>query len=64
MKAARGTIYFTLDGSDPRLVGGKVSPAARIYREPVSLASRALAKARVMLSNQDWSPLAEEEFRR
>ena len=28
---ARGTIYFTLDGTDPRLPGGAVSPAARMF---------------------------------
>ena len=28
---ARGAIYFTTDGTDPRLPGGAVSPRARIY---------------------------------
>ncbi len=29
MQAPDGIVYYTLDGSDPRLVGGAVSPAAR-----------------------------------
>jgi hypothetical protein len=31
MNASSGTIYYTLDGSDPRLSDGTVSPEARIY---------------------------------
>jgi len=30
---ASGTIYYTLDGSDPRLPGGGVNPVAQIYTE-------------------------------
>jgi len=29
MTAPQGTVYYTLDGSDPRLVGGRISPGAR-----------------------------------
>ena len=31
MGKTSGTIYYTLDGSDPRLPGGSVSPTAQIY---------------------------------
>ena len=31
MSAPSGTIYYTTDGSDPRLVGGAVSPSALIF---------------------------------
>ena len=30
--ASAGTIYYTLDGSDPRLPGGGVSPSAQVYQ--------------------------------
>ncbi|KKL03658.1 hypothetical protein LCGC14_2623920, partial [marine sediment metagenome] len=38
--SAEGTIYYTLDGTDPRLTGtesGLISPAALVYSAPVSL---------------------------
>jgi hypothetical protein len=31
LSAASGTVYYTLDGSDPRLAGGGVAPGARIF---------------------------------
>ncbi len=31
LSSGDGTIYYTLDGSDPRLPGGAVAPTARIY---------------------------------
>ena len=32
-----GTIYFTLDGTDPRLIGGATSGLAQTYLAPVSV---------------------------
>ncbi|MCI0533588.1 MAG: hypothetical protein L0Z50_00020, partial [Verrucomicrobiales bacterium] len=61
MKAPRGQILYTLDGSDPRLIGGKISPQAITYRGPLPLSKRVVAKARVLL-DQDWSPLNEAEL--
>jgi hypothetical protein len=60
-KAPEGTIHYTTDGSDPRLVGGKVSPAAKTYNEPVELNQKATLKARV-LKGDNWSPLTEAVF--
>jgi len=37
MSAPAGTMYYTLDGSDPRLVGGALSAAAKFYNATVSL---------------------------
>lgn len=47
-----GTIYYTLDGSDPRLVGGGLNPAARTY---VSSTEKDL----VVQANQSWKYLAD-----
>ena len=61
MNAPRGKIYYTLDGSDPRLIGGKLSPTAKAYDGPVVVSGKVAAKARVRL-NEDWSPMTEAEF--
>jgi hypothetical protein len=31
------TAYYTLDGSDPRLPGGEISAAARVYSSPIAI---------------------------
>ena len=48
--------YFTTDGSDPRAVGGAISPTAVRYSGPVVLTSNTTVKARSYL-NGSWSPL-------
>lgn len=56
------TLYYTTDGTDPRLVGGAVSPAALTYSAAVPLnAWTATLKARV-LRGTDWSALNEAVF--
>lgn len=57
---ATGTLYYTLDGSDPRLVGGTVSPTALVYSNPIPLSGRTRVLARVRTST--WSPLTQAEF--
>ncbi len=61
ISAPAGTIYYTLDGTDPRMRGGGVSPRAVIYREPVVLYATAEVKARV-LSGNVWSALNAASF--
>jgi hypothetical protein len=39
-------IHYTLDGSDPRLAGGSLSPSALIYGGPITLPNTATVKAR------------------
>jgi len=57
-----GEIYYTLDGTDPRLWGGALLPAAIEYDDnPVILYESTLVKARVM-DNGDWSALTEAVF--
>src|SRR4029079_19832470 len=41
-----GSVYYTLDGSDPRLAGGAVSPAAILYGAPVSVVSSTHVRTR------------------
>lgn len=36
LSAGAGTIYYTLDGSDPRLPGGAVAPTAQLYQTATS----------------------------
>ncbi|MBL9170064.1 MAG: lamin tail domain-containing protein [Verrucomicrobiales bacterium] len=56
-----GQIYFTLNGSDPRLVGGGLSPEAQPYSAPLSINGNAYLKARVKNST-NWSALVEAPF--
>src|SRR4030095_7181356 len=56
-----GIIYYTRDGSDPRLRGGGECPSALIYSGPVALTQSTHVKARV-LNGTTWSPLSEGEF--
>jgi len=59
---ATGTIYYTLDGSDPRLAWtGDVSPAAAEYSAPVVLDGYAHVKARA-LRGTTWSAANEAIF--
>jgi hypothetical protein len=61
LSAAAGTIYYTLDGSDPRLLGGAISPAALVYAGPLTLNRSAHFKARA-LSGPTWTALTETTF--
>jgi hypothetical protein len=63
MTAARGTIYYTTDGIDPRgHQSGAVAPNARTYRHPLVLTTTTQIKARV-LEGHTWSALHEATFR-
>ena len=57
-----GAIYYTLDGTDPRLVGGGVSATAVLYDGAgVPLSSSVVVKSRV-LDGVEWSALNEASF--
>jgi hypothetical protein len=57
-----GTIYFTLDGSDPRLYGlSTPAPVAQAYMGPVTLTGPTTVRARVLKGAQ-WSALVEATF--
>jgi hypothetical protein len=62
MSAPAGTIFYTLDGRDPRRRGGGGAIlGARIYAGPITLNESAIVKARV-LSGGNWSALNELPF--
>ncbi|KKL84884.1 hypothetical protein LCGC14_1960270, partial [marine sediment metagenome] len=65
VSSAEGTIYYTLDGTDPRLTGadsGSISPAALTYSGPVSLTDTTHVMARVLTTGGEWSALTETHF--
>lgn len=55
MTAPSSSIYYTLDGSDPRLPGGAVSPGATVYSSPVPLTANKRVFARVKNGAGAWS---------
>ena len=60
---AGGTIYYTFDGSDPRLPGGGIKPGTMTYSgEPVPILYSMVVKARV-LNGSTWSAMNERSFR-
>ena len=57
-----GPIYFTLDGSDPRLSGGTLAPGAQLYGgQPIVISSNLTLRART-LSGNNWSALVDAVF--
>ncbi|MFT5190026.1 MAG: L-ascorbate metabolism protein UlaG (beta-lactamase superfamily) [Verrucomicrobiales bacterium] len=58
---ASGTAYYTLDGSDPRLPGGDVSPSALVYEEGITLTEPSFLTARHLLGDE-WSGQVIERF--
>ena len=61
MAAPAGTIHYTTDGSDPRISGGGVSPAAAVYNGTYAPAGPVTITARV-LSGGSWSGLTSAVF--
>jgi len=60
LASGSGTIYYTLDGSDPRLPGGTVSPTAQVYGSIV-ITSNTVLKTRVW-TGSEWSAVREAHF--
>ena len=56
MSAKRGELYYTLDGSDPRLIGGGVSPVAEKYSRSVRISKTSVVKVRVLFK-EEWSAI-------
>jgi hypothetical protein len=61
LSAPLGSIYYTLDGSDPRATGGAVSPSAHLYTGTIALTANAAIVARTFYTNS-WSPPVRELY--
>ena len=61
VNAGAGVVYYTTNGSDPRLIGGAVSPSALTGTSVALTANTTRVKARVLLSGV-WSPMTDEAF--
>lgn len=58
---ATGTLFYTPDGSDPRLRGGAVSPQAQAYVQPIRIRERTTLKARARVGT-NWSAIVVATF--
>lgn len=56
-----GTVYYTLDGTDPRAVGGAIAAGAQVYATPITVSQNLTVKARTY-SKGAWSALVEADF--
>ncbi|MBN1671373.1 MAG: lamin tail domain-containing protein [Kiritimatiellae bacterium] len=56
------TVYYTTDGSDPRLQGGVRASSALRYSGGIPLAKTTHVKARVWKTNNTWSPVNAATF--
>src|SRR6185503_6534662 len=58
---AGGSIYYTLDGSDPRAIGGGIHPSAVNFSSPIIVTRSRLVRARIK-TGSIWSPIVEANF--
>jgi len=62
-----GIIYYTMDGTDPRLptplsqTNPQIAPQATVYTGPLSISNSCLVRARIF-DNGEWSALNEAAF--
>lgn len=60
---AGAEIYYTLDGSDPRLAGGAANPAATNGAGPFTIDIDVAKQLKVRIKNgSEWSPLIDATF--
>ena len=62
VELAEDSIFYTMDGSDPRLPGGAVAPGAIPYTGPFPLVDSTLVSARVRAGAGDWSAMTAAVF--
>ncbi|HWN96223.1 MAG TPA: CotH kinase family protein, partial [Methylomirabilota bacterium] len=56
-----GSVYYTLDGSDPRAPGGAISPSAILYNSAITLTNNTGVFARSLHTNR-WSSPAQSVY--
>ena len=61
LSAPAGIMYFTDDGSDPRLPGGAISPSAELYTGSIPLVGSSRISTRAQ-SGVEWSALVSADF--
>ena len=61
ISATQGDIYYTLDGTDPKLADGTIAPGAFAYRGPISLTAETSVRARAF-ANNEWSVVNHAVF--
>ncbi|HEV8605302.1 MAG TPA: lamin tail domain-containing protein [Tepidisphaeraceae bacterium] len=64
--AVGGTIFYTTDGSDPRMYGAEVSPIASTYSAPLPLNTSTTVNARIRYQTGNtvvWSALSSYKFK-
>ena len=61
MTAPAGAIYYSLDGSDPRLPGGAIREGALVYSDPLTLDGNTHVKSRAYVDGV-WSALNEATY--
>ena len=57
LTASAGQVYYTIDGSDPRVPGGNVSSTACPYQSPISVTNSVTITARSQKENRWSSPV-------
>ncbi len=55
---SQASIYYTLDGSDPRGAGAQPSPAAVLYAGPITINANAKVSARALYPDGLWSSVS------
>ena len=58
--ADNGTVYYTLDGTDPRAEGG--DPAGLVFGAPIALNESTTVNARLRAADGTWSALVTANF--
>lgn len=56
----QSTIYYTIDGTDPRAIGGGIAGTA--YSGPINITRPTHLQARALSSEDEWSALAEATY--
>ena len=53
-----GNVYYTLNGNDPKLPNGEMSPQAVMFESPINLSEETTVRARTVNEDGEWSSIA------